>query len=147
MLCTGDLVAQRVDAIVNPANVRLAHGSGAARAISEAAGPELKRECESYIRKYGQLKTAEVMHTTAGKLRPKISVVMHAPGPNQHEVKDMKKSIRLVEETFLNCFVYANKHKYESIAVPAISSGLPSLVLCFYFRLKHLYVFMLLFSF
>jgi len=60
----GNLVEEAVDAVVNPANVRLSHGGGAARAIADAAGSQLRRECRDYIHRYGPLKFTQVTSIT-----------------------------------------------------------------------------------
>jgi len=113
---------------VNPANVYLQHGSGAAEAISKAAGKELREACKTHIDNHGKLRTGEAMHTTAGNLtiegKPSIKYVIHAAGPDAREVKDRTLSFYLLEKTFMNCLIYANdKLNVESISIPAISSG------------------------
>ena len=40
----GDLTEEHVDAIVNAANARLAHGGGVAGAISRRGGPQIQAE-------------------------------------------------------------------------------------------------------
>ena len=59
MTLLGDLVHQSTEAIVNPANVHLSHGGGAAGAIALAAGPDLEDECRDYIRQHGPLKVSQ----------------------------------------------------------------------------------------
>ena len=49
----GDLLKEPVDAIVNAANGRLAHGGGVAAIISRAAGPALQAECDRIVRERG----------------------------------------------------------------------------------------------
>lgn len=56
----GDIVEAQTNAIVNPANWELKNIGGVAGVLAQAAGPELAKECESIIRRRGQLKTAEV---------------------------------------------------------------------------------------
>jgi len=110
--------------IVNPTNKHLKNLSGASRIISQAAGQELQDECRAYINKHGSLKTSYVMHTSAGKLQPRIKYVIHAPGPLAHQVKDSQKCNELLRATFKNCLSYANDVlNVESISLPAISSG------------------------
>ena len=48
-----DITKLRVDVIVNAANGRLQHGSGVAKAIADAAGSNMNRECRDLIRKQG----------------------------------------------------------------------------------------------
>lgn len=120
----GDLREQRTNVIVNPSNTQLLHRAGAAKAIADAAGPRLVYECEDYIRGHGELKTGQVMHTTAGNLSPQIQYVIHAAGPSASAYPEKRDLARKLEETFFNCLKYANdKLRVKSIAIPAISSG------------------------
>ena len=120
----GDLVDESVDAIVNPANSHLRHGSGAARAIADAAGLQLQQECDDFIRQHQRLSVTEVMHTSAGKLKPKIKHVIHAVGPRAAQFPDTVQLLRALRETFINCLQYADVELHiSSVSLPAISSG------------------------
>ena len=44
----GDITTETVDAIVNAANNRLAHGGGVAGIISRKGGPEIQRESDAW---------------------------------------------------------------------------------------------------
>lgn len=70
-----DLLAQEVDAIVNPANEHLAHGGGVAGLIARAAGPELEEDS----RRIGGCPTGGAVVTRAGRLPQRA--VIHAVGP------------------------------------------------------------------
>jgi len=120
----GDLVKQSVYAIVNPANSHLDHGGGAAKIIADAAGKELLVECREFIRKNHSLKVSNVVATTAGRLRPGITYVIHVSGPHKG-LQGMTKSVEEhLVDAFFNCMVCANDDlKAPSIAIPAISSG------------------------
>lgn len=121
---TGDLVKQRVDAIVNPANGELRHGGGAARAISKAAGHALEKECRDFISNGGSLSTTFVMHSTAGNLRPDIKFVIHAVGPRKSNSMSDEDLYQDVKTTVYNCLDHANSNlRIRSVAIPAISSG------------------------
>jgi len=123
-LFAGNLVHQTTEAIVNPANVRLQHGSGAARAIADAAGPELDNECRDYIRQHGQLKVAKPMHTTGGNLPLPIVCVIHVAGPDSSHYRDKQECYQHLKCAFRNCLQYANKvTEVHSISIPAISTG------------------------
>ena len=126
--CSGDLVRQNTEAIVNPANGRLAHGSGAARAIADAAGYQLTRESKEHIQQKGELMVSWVMHTTAGNLAKgpePIKYVVHAVGPNSSDYRDKRDEMYPdLKNTFKNCLIYANDDiRVKSISIPAISSG------------------------
>ncbi|MET0601370.1 MAG: macro domain-containing protein [Baekduia sp.] len=71
----GDLLAQDVDLIVNPANGSLNHAGGLARKIAEAAGPSLLDECE----RLPLVPTGGAVATHAGELN--FMAVVHAVGP------------------------------------------------------------------
>ena len=123
---TGSLLQGKVDAVVNPANVHLSHGGGAAKAIADAAGRQLQRECRDYLQRYGQLKFTQVMHTSAGNMYPPVRYVIHAAGPPADQYKSNSAALRqAVFDTFFNCLRYANEqlHILQSISIPAISSG------------------------
>ena len=110
--------------IVNPANERLQHNGGAARAIAIAAGKELEDECEKIIRQNGTLRTSDLIHTTSGKLSPPIRYVLHAVGPYLTRERTIEECEQLLKKIFNNCLMYANsKLDAKSIAIPAISSG------------------------
>ena len=122
--CAGDLVCQKTEAIVNPANIRLIHGSGAARAIADAAGPDLEDQCRSFIKENGNLRVCEPMHTSAGNLPLPMIYVIHIAGPDSSQYQDKEECHLHLRSTFRNCLQYANKVlNVHSVAVPAISSG------------------------
>ena len=79
----GNLLEEPVDAIVNAANGRLAHGGGVAGIISRAAGPALQEESDSIVRHRGPVPTGSAVVTTAGKLP--FKGVIHAVGPRYGE--------------------------------------------------------------
>jgi len=117
-------VRQATEAIVNPANIHLHHGSGAARAIADAAGPDLQDQCHDYIKKHGKLKVAEPMHTAGGNLPLPIVCVIHVAGPDSREYQNKEQCHQRLKFAFRNCLQYANKVvEVHSISVPAISSG------------------------
>lgn len=61
----GDLTQEHVDALVNAANGRLAHGGGVAAAIAERAGPELQRESDAWVALHGRIPDGGVGYTFA----------------------------------------------------------------------------------
>ena len=117
----GDLVEERVHAIVNAANDQLAHAGGLALAISQKGGPSINRESKAFIKKNGSLQVGEVMHTGPGNLPCKF--VIHAVGPQWRQ--ECGEKIRdLLRLACLNALHEAEKLKLVSIALPAISSGI-----------------------
>lgn len=120
----GDLLNEKVDAIVNPANCQLFHGGGAARAVATAAGRQLEEECKAYISEHKELKLTQAMHTTAGKLCPPIIYVIHVAGPSAAQFRNPDDLYQAVFDTFYHCLLYANNFLHvSSLSVPAISSG------------------------
>jgi len=120
----GDLVDETTDVIVNPANSELMHGGGAAKTISTAAGRALEEECQTYRQRFGDLQVGQVVHTTAGRLRPIIKYVLHAVGPHSGEA-NRQDCFTQVQRTILKCLEYTeNTLEAGSLAIPAISSGM-----------------------
>jgi O-acetyl-ADP-ribose deacetylase (regulator of RNase III) len=114
-----DLLGVNVDAIVNPANSGLSHGGGLAAVISSEAGPKLDEQCRAAIRKLGRrIPVTQNVVTTAGRLPYKG--VIHAVGPRQGDGNEQGK----IETTVLNCLRRAEGRQWQSLAFPAISTGL-----------------------
>ena len=120
-------MCQLTEAIVNPANVHLRHGSGAGRAIAVAAGPVLDEQCRQYIDQHGPLTVAEPMHTSAGRLAPAIQYVIHVAGPQSAQYSSPEQQQlchQRLKQAFTNCLQYANSVlRVHSVSIPAISSG------------------------
>jgi len=114
-----DITQERVDAIVNAANVNLAHGGGVARAISSAAGPELQSACNRLIAARGPLETGETVATDAFQL-PCLKVI-HAVGPvyGRHDGEEA----RLLAAAHTNSIALAAELGLKTLAFPAISCG------------------------
>jgi len=115
-----NITSQAVDAITNAANEELQLGGGVAGAIREAGGKAIQRECDAYVKEHGRVRTGEVALTGAGKLPCKK--VIHAVGPMWSE-SDRRNEEKLIRTVFsvLEC---AEREQFQSVAIPAISSGL-----------------------
>lgn len=116
-LVQGDITRQQVDAIVNAANAQLAGGGGVDGAMHRAAGATLMQETRT---RYPQgCKTGDAVATSAGELRAKF--VFHAVGPvwrgGYHGVP------KLLASAYRRCLELAVENGCESIAFPAISTG------------------------
>ena len=112
---TGDIIHQKVDAIVNPANSSLLGGGGVDGAIHQAAGPELYEEC----RKLRGCTTGEAKLTRGHRLPAKW--IIHTVGPiwkdgTRGEEEKLAKCYR-------SCFELVEKHALRTVAFPAISTG------------------------
>jgi O-acetyl-ADP-ribose deacetylase (regulator of RNase III) len=114
----GNLLEEPVDAIVNAANGRLAHGGGVAGVISRAAGPELQAESDRLVREHGPFPTGSAVVTTAGKLP--FKGVIHAVGPRQGEGDEESKLVRALT----SAFACAKERGWTSVSFPAVSSGI-----------------------
>ncbi len=111
----GDISAQAgIDAIVNAANAQLRTGGGVAGAIHRAAGPALEEEC----RPLAPIRPGQAVITGAHKLPNKY--VIHCLGPVYGRDKPEDK---LLADCYRNALLLAAEHKIESIAFPAISTG------------------------
>jgi O-acetyl-ADP-ribose deacetylase (regulator of RNase III) len=116
----GDLTEERVDAIVNAANSRLAHGGGVAGAIIRRGGHEIQRESDEWIRQHGPAGHDRPALTGAGKLPCKA--VIHAVGPVwQGGAQNEEANLRAAYTSSLEL---AQAQGFASVAFPSISIGI-----------------------
>ncbi|XP_078579858.1 protein mono-ADP-ribosyltransferase PARP14-like [Branchiostoma floridae x Branchiostoma japonicum] len=116
-----DITKHKADVIVNAANVRLEHVGGLAKAIVEAGGDIIQKFCNDYIRANGTLIPGQVVASPPGRINT-CQRILHAVGP-------IWNGGGLGEEGHLADAVYgsleeAAKNNFQSIAIPAISSGI-----------------------
>ena len=117
-----DITAQTTDAIVNAANEYLAHGAGVAGAISRVGGYTIDSESSEWVDKHGQVPTGETAYTSKGNL-PCKKYCIHAVGPVWgYQTPD--DSNKLLYQAIVNSFKRAEELECESVALPAISSGI-----------------------
>jgi len=116
-LLVGDITLQEVDAVVNAANERLAGGGGVDGAIHRAAGPSLMNETS---RLYPQgCPTGHAVATSGGNLPARH--VFHAVGPVWKGGRQGEPG--LLASAYRRCLELAIENSCESIAFPAISTG------------------------
>ena len=114
----GDLVALpfRVGAVVNAANEDLAAGGGVSGAIFRAAGPGLQGACD----KVAPCPSGEARITPAFKIN--ADNIIHAVGPIFRD--DSAEERQLLDSAYTNALQLADDAGLESIAFPAISTGI-----------------------
>lgn len=112
----GDITSQAdVAAVVNAANARLAPGGGVAGAIHNAAGPGLAEEA-----------------VPLGPIGPGEAVITGAHGlPNRHVIHTLgpvygqdRPEAELLARCYRNALNLAEENDVESVALPAISTGI-----------------------
>ena len=111
-----DITTLKVDAIVNAANTSLLGGGGVDGAIHRAAGPQLLDAC----RLLRGCKTGEAKATPGFNLPAKW--IFHTAGPvwrdgNRNEDDPPRQLLP-------QCLDLAHKHACDTIAFPAISTGI-----------------------
>ncbi len=113
-LVEGDITEMDTDAIVNAANSQLVLGGGVAGAIRRKGGPAIQAECD----RLGGTSVGGAVITTGGKLKARH--VIHAVGPRMGEGDEDRK----LRDATVNSLKLADEHKLNSLAFPAISTGI-----------------------
>lgn len=116
-LVQGDITQQDVAAIVNAANSLLAGGGGVDGAIHSAGGPSIMEETD---RRYPSgCETGNAVISSAGHLSCKY--VIHTVGPVWNG--GLRGEADLLCSAFNNSLKLAVEHHCDSIALPALSTG------------------------
>lgn len=110
----GDITEEEVDAIVNAANSRLAHGGGVAGAIVRKGGRIIQEESE----RLAPVPVGQAVVTSAGALPCRW--VIHAVGPVWGEGDEEAKLRSAVRQALLR----AEELHAARVSVPAISTGI-----------------------
>ncbi|XP_024625061.1 poly [ADP-ribose] polymerase 14 isoform X5 [Neophocaena asiaeorientalis asiaeorientalis] len=120
MVQQGDLTQFPVEVVVNAANEELKLKGGLAAALLKAAGPELQEDCDRIMKtRKNRILPSFAVISKAGKLP--YHHVIHAVGP-QWKSDDALKCVWQLKTAVKGSLHLAVKHKYRSIAIPAISS-------------------------
>ncbi len=114
----GDLLNQKVDAIVNAWNRNiipwwLLWPHGVSGAIKKRGGLQPFRE----IGQYGPIPLGQAVHTSAGQLP--FRGIVHVAGINGF----WRASEFSIRHSVRNAIALAEKHNYNSLALPIIGSG------------------------
>ncbi len=121
---TGDITRQPVDAIVNAANESLLGGGGVDGAIHRAAGPRLKE----HNRTLGGCTTGLARITPAFDLESRgIEHIIHTVGPvwsgEDNAALGSQREDVLLASCYQQCLDLAAQHGIDTLAFPAISTG------------------------
>lgn len=117
-----DLTNFQVDAVVNAANEHLQHFGGLALALSKAGGPQIQRDSDDYVNMKGSLKTGDAIVSNPGSLPCKM--LIHAVGPKLSTPSDVYWAESLLIKAIWNILDRVKENNLQSVAIPAISSGL-----------------------
>ena len=109
----GDITDAEVDAVVNAANSELWMGAGVAGAMKRKGGVVIEEEAL----RQGPIEVGEAVLTVAGNLP--ATHVIHAATMG----RDLKTDPEKITAATRSTLALAEKHKMESIAFPALGSG------------------------
>ena len=118
---TGDITAQRVDAVVNAANSSLLGGGGVDGAIHRRGGPAILAACrELRASRYRDgLPAGGAVATTAGELPARW--VIHTVGPVYSAGEDRSA---VLASCYAESLRVADELGAETVAFPAVSAGI-----------------------
>jgi len=121
ILETGDITAQRVDAVVNAANSSLLGGGGVDGAIHRRGGPAILAACRELraSRYAGGLPAGRAVATTAGELPARW--VIHTVGPVYSASEDRSA---VLASCYAESLRVADELGAETVAFPAVSAGI-----------------------
>jgi len=116
-LTVGDITQQKVDAVVNAANSRLAGGGGVDGAVHRRGGPQIMADTRQ--RYPDGCPTGSAVASTAGDLAARI--VIHAVGPVWSG--GLRDEPRQLAAAYRRSLELAVEHDCRSVALPALSTG------------------------
>jgi len=121
LLVNGDITREKCAAIVNAANRSLLGGGGVDGAIHRAAGPRLLEECRQIraTQLPNGLPTGEAVLTAGYDLPARF--VIHTVGPVWRGGR--RGEAELLAACYRNVLKIADERRFDTIAIPAISTG------------------------
>lgn len=129
-----DIMKEKADAIVNPANPQLAHGGGLCGIIYNAIlnSDSERKNYRKFMKEinslplvnghYVRCNTGQVVVTNAPGL--KFQSIIHTVGPVASEHPNKDTQLSLLMQCYFNCFAVAADLGYETLSVPLISAGI-----------------------
>jgi O-acetyl-ADP-ribose deacetylase (regulator of RNase III) len=116
VLC-GDIVDQKVDAVVSSDDEDLTMGSGVSAAIRTAAGPRMVEEAHRLI----PVRVGRAAVTSAGEMPARF--VIHGITLGSSRTPRTTPSRDLISEILTSCFYHADTLHVRSIALPLLGTG------------------------
>jgi serine/threonine protein kinase len=113
----GDLVAQRVDALVSSDTCYLGMDDGVSAAIRAAGGPEIPQQ----LARQRPVRPGRAVVTSAGNLPARL--VFHGVTVGYVEGQLVRASRDLLAEIMASCFYHADSYEVRSIAFPLLATG------------------------
>jgi len=115
----GDIVDQRVDAVVNAANSGLMGGGGVDGAILRAGGTVQLQARRVLVERIGSLPTGQAASTEAGTMPARW--IIHVVGPVHSRSEDRRD---LLASCYREALRVADELGARTIAFPAVSAGI-----------------------
>lgn len=113
----GDIIEQKVDAIVNSVGSHLDTNEGVSAAICTAAGPSIKE----FARFLVPAQAGRAVVTPAGQLDAKY--IFHAVTIGQRDGEPTLPSRDVISEALKSCLYHADTHLVHRIAFPLLGTG------------------------
>ena len=114
----GDILITKAEAIVNPANVSLLHGSGLCGSIHKQVGKELENYCKKLLKR----EIGNVAITPSFNLI-KFKYIIHACGSQW--IDGLSGEIKTLKRVYKNIFSGLILVKIQSVVIPAIFNRTP----------------------
>ena len=115
----GDIVDQRVDAVVNAANSGLMGGGGVDGAILRAGGSLQLQARRELVERIGSLPAGHAAWTEAGTMPARW--VIHVVGPVHSRAEDRRD---LLASCYREALRVADELRARTVAFPAVSAGI-----------------------
>ncbi|MBA2307550.1 macro domain-containing protein [Candidatus Dependentiae bacterium] len=124
----GDILTQKVDAVVNAANEQLRGGGGVCGALFKAAGwDDLQAGCNKFAKNAQGIRcaTGDAVITPSYALKQQgIRCIIHAVGPDCRIIRKSDDQKRLLASAYTRSLEEATASSCKSIAFPFISSAI-----------------------